>query len=83
VADADIAITATVRARELRHAEAPRTETRITGTALADSLSCDTRSNLERPARAGRTYRDVRIDYRLRVRIDTAAAIGADTTGRP
>ena len=77
LADADIAIVAEVRARSVRHREAPRTSVTFPGASPADSASCDTRRNLERPVRAGRTYRDVEVRYRAMMRIDTAAVLRA------
>ena len=90
-AEADIAFDATVRIESLEHREAPRTRASFPGETPADTLSCDARRNLERPVRAGRTYRDVQLDYRLRVRLDTAAVLRAvdsaaavpDTARRP
>jgi hypothetical protein len=91
-AEADIAFDATVRIESLEHRERPRTRVAFPGETPADTLSCDARRNLERPVRAGRTYRDVQLDYRLRVRLDTAAVLRAiadsaaavpDTARRP
>lgn len=91
-ADAVIAIDATVRAEALEHRVEPRASVRFSGDTPADTLSCSERRNLDRPVRAGRTYRDVQIDYHLRVRLDTAAVFRAvadsvaavrDTARRP
>ena len=87
--NADIAIIATVEIDELRVVEAPRAATEFPARTVA--VECDERRNLERPVRAGRTYRDVRIDYRLMTRVDSAAVLRAladsvaarDTTRRP
>jgi hypothetical protein len=91
VANADIAIVATVRARSLEHREQPRSRVDFPGAGARDTLSCDTRTNLERPVRAGRTYRDVEVRYRATVRLDTAAVLrmvdsvtaARDTARRP
>jgi hypothetical protein len=88
--DADLEITATVRARSLEHRVPPRADVSFPGT-TGDTLSCDTRRNLERPVRAGRTYRDVEVRYRMSVRLDTAlarlmgdsVAAGRDTARSP
>ncbi|HEU4451600.1 MAG TPA: hypothetical protein VFR81_01030 [Longimicrobium sp.] len=74
VRNADVAIVATVRARSLEHREPPRTRVGFPGEGARDTLSCDTRTNLERPVRARRTYRDVEVRYRATVRLDTALA---------
>jgi len=89
VCQADVAIVATVRAEELRHAQAPRSSVAFPGAGARDTLSCDTRRNLDRPVRAGRTYRDVEVRYRLMVRLDSlqvvadSAAAARDTARRP
>lgn len=62
---ADVAIVATVRAREVRVREQARASLTPTGDAVR-GVSCDDRRNLPRPARPG-TYRDVQVDYRLLV----------------
>lgn len=77
LADADIAIVAEVRARSVQHREAPRAGVSFPAGTPADTVSCDTRRNLERPVRAGRTYRDVEVRYRAMFRIDTAAVLRA------
>jgi hypothetical protein len=71
---ADIVVEATVQAREVRFREAPRGSVKFPGAGARDTLSCDVRANLDRPVRPGRTYRNVRVDYRLMVRLDSAAA---------
>jgi hypothetical protein len=86
-----VAIVATVRARSLEHREQPRSRVGFPGAGARDTLSCDTRTNLERPVRAGRTYRDVEVRYRATVRLDTAAVLrmvdsvtaARDTARRP
>lgn len=86
--NADVAILATVRIDELRVEEAPRTTTELPSGPPAHIVECDERVNLERPVRAGRTYRNVEIRYRLMTRVDTAAAratvdSAAEAAGRP
>jgi len=91
VRNADVAVVATVRARSLEHHAQPRSRVGFPGAGARDTLSCDTRSNLERPVRAGRTYRDVEVRYRATVRLDTAAVMrmvdsataARDTARRP
>ena len=63
--DADITITARVRARRLRFGEVPQTSTEFTGTPGHDSASGSDRANL--PDRVGKdvTYRHVQVDYWL------------------
>lgn len=77
LAEADIAIVAEARARSVQHREAPRTSVSFPTGTPADTVSCDTRRNLDRPVRAGRTYRDVEVRYRAMMRIDTAAVLRA------
>ncbi|HEX2206022.1 MAG TPA: hypothetical protein VHG91_22090 [Longimicrobium sp.] len=77
LADADIAIVTTVRARSVQHREAPRADVSFPGATPADTVECDTRRNLDRPVRARRTYRDVEVRYRAMTRIDTAAVLRA------
>jgi hypothetical protein len=63
--DADITVTATVRARRLRFGEVPRTSTEFTGTPAHESASGSDRVNLPRRAENDVTYRRIRVDYRL------------------
>ena len=74
-----IAIDATVRAKEVQFREAPRTGVRLSGTPGTGTLSCTQRTNLPRPVRAGETYRDVEVRWRLRATTDTARLPGADS----
>jgi hypothetical protein len=91
VGNADVAIVATVRARSLEHRTQPKSRVDFPGAGVRDTLSCDKRTNLDRPVRAGRTYRDVEVRYRATVRLDTAAVLrmvdsvtaARDTARRP
>lgn len=62
---ADIAFTATVRARELRFGAVPRTATKFSGTPSHDSGSGSERVNLPERVQNDVIYRDVRVDYWL------------------
>jgi hypothetical protein len=62
---ADIALTATVKADELRFAEAPRTHVEFTGYPDHESGSGSDRTNLPDRVEEGVTYRHVRVDYVL------------------
>ena len=79
--DADILVRATVRAREVRHNEAPRASVSFPGEGARDTVSCTVRTNLPRPVVPGRTYRDVTVRLLVRTQLDTAAA-RADTAAR-
>jgi hypothetical protein len=72
-ADADILVSATVRARELRHAETPRASVSFPGAGARDTVRCTVRTNLPRPVQPGRTYRDVTVKVLVRTSFDTAA----------
>ena len=63
--NADITITARVRARWLRFAEVPQTKTEFTGTPGHESASGSNRANLPERVEKDITYRQVRVDYWL------------------
>jgi hypothetical protein len=80
--DAAIAVAATVRAREVRFADEPRTLVSVRGDSAARA-SCDVRRGLPRPVRAGETYRDVEVRWRLAVPLDSAGAPADSLRPRP
>ena len=61
----DIAFTATVQAREIRWDEVPDVRVTFTGPPGFESVSESDRVGLPDRVRAGVTYRNVRVDYRL------------------
>ncbi|GAA4851438.1 hypothetical protein GCM10025787_38370 [Saccharopolyspora rosea] len=63
-----ISFDATVRARRLRFHEQPRTRVEFFG-ATAHESSSD-RTGLPDRVQAATTYRDVRVDYRLKAALD-------------
>lgn len=63
--NADITLTASVRARRLRFGEKPRTRTEFSGTPGHESASGSDRVNLPQRVDKDVTYRCVRVDYRL------------------
>ncbi|MGH8868295.1 MAG: hypothetical protein ACRDYU_09895 [Actinomycetes bacterium] len=66
---ADVELTATVRARELRFEEAPETRVEFTGEPGHESANGSDRANLPEHVEPWVTYRDVRVDYRLAARV--------------
>lgn len=66
---ADIAFTAEVRARQLRFREAPETRTEFTGAPAYESATDSDRVNLPQRVEKDITYRDVRVDYQLAVKV--------------
>lgn len=61
----DISFTSRVRARTVRFHEPPRVEVWFSGSAGFRSMDATEREGLPKPVRAHRTYRNVRVDYRL------------------
>jgi hypothetical protein len=66
---ADIELTASVEADEIRFREPPETEVRFFGEPGHESASGSDRLNLPDKVEPGVTYRDVRVDYRLASRL--------------
>lgn len=66
---ADIELTASIRADELRFKEVPETDVSFTGDPGHRSTSGAERENLPEKVDPGVTYRDVRVDYRLATRL--------------
>ncbi|GAA3228019.1 hypothetical protein [Nonomuraea helvata] len=62
---ADIELTATVEADELRFGEVPRTRVDFTGSPERESSSGSDRANLPDRVEKDVTYRHVRVDYAL------------------
>ncbi len=65
VADADLAITARVTARELRFEKVPNTKVEFTGKPRRQTLWQTERENLPGEVRPGVTYRDIGIRLRI------------------
>jgi hypothetical protein len=63
--EADLAITANVRARELRFEEVPNASVEFTGRPRRETVWEAERQNLPRPVRPGETYRDIGIRLRI------------------
>ncbi|WP_433503719.1 hypothetical protein ACQP04_29090 [Pseudonocardia halophobica] len=61
----DISFTATVQAQQMRWDEVPDVHVTFTGSPGFESVSESDRINLPDSVRAGETYRNVRVDYRL------------------
>jgi hypothetical protein len=63
--NADITVTARVRARRLRFAEVPQVSTEFTETPGHESASGSDRANLPERVESDVTYHDVQVDYWL------------------
>ena len=63
--DADLAIEANVRARELRFETVPNASVEFTGKPRRETVWEAERENLPRPVRPGETYRDIGIRLRI------------------
>lgn len=61
----DIALTARVKAKQLRLGEVPQTSSEFTGTPGHQSSSGSDRANLPKRVEKDTTYRHVRVDYWL------------------
>jgi hypothetical protein len=70
---ADIELTASIEADELRFDEPPETEVRFFGEPGHESASGSDRTNLPDKVEAGVRYRNVRVDYRLAGRLTAPA----------
>jgi hypothetical protein len=85
--NADITVTARVRARRLRFTEVPQTSTKFTGTPGHESASGSDRANLPERVERGVTYHDVWVDYwlaaALRYPAEAAARSVSQTTDGP
>ena len=66
---ADITFTAEVRAQQLRFGEMPETRTEFTGAPAYESATDSDRVNLPQRVEKDVTYRDVRVHYRLAVKV--------------
>jgi hypothetical protein len=67
--ESDIVFTAEVRARQLRFREAPETRIEFTGAPAYESATDSDRVNLPQRVEKDVTYRDVRVDYQLDVKV--------------
>ncbi len=62
---ADVSIAASVSARRLRFRHRPSIETSFPGRGERTTSSSSSRENLPEEVETGRTYRDVRVDWRI------------------
>jgi hypothetical protein len=85
--NADITVTARVRARQLRFTEVPQTRTKFTGTPGHGSASGSDRANLPGRVEEDVTYHDVWVDYwlaaALRYPAEAAGQSVSQTTDGP
>jgi hypothetical protein len=81
--NADITVTARVRARQLRFGEVPQTSTGFTGAPGHESASGSDRANLPERVEKDITYRDVRVDYRLAAALRYPAEPAAQPVAAP
>jgi len=72
--NADITVTARVRARQLRFGEVPQISTEFTGTPGHESASGSDRANLPERVEEDMTYRHVQVDYWLAAALPYPAA---------
>lgn len=78
---ADVRISASVRARELRFEGEPQVEVRIIGCELPDSLVRVQRRNLPERIEPGVTYRDVEVGVEIRAGLSAECLEAAEGTG--
>jgi hypothetical protein len=81
--NADITVTARLRARRLRFGEVPQTSTEFTGTPGHESASGSDRVNLPERVAKDITYRHVRVDYRLAAALRFPAEAAAQSVTTP
>jgi hypothetical protein len=81
--NADIIVTATVRARRLCFGEVPQTSTEFTGTPEHESASGSDRANLPERVEKNVTYRHVRVDYWLAAALRYPAEAAAQSETPP
>lgn len=65
----DVEISASMVADELTFGEVPKVRTRTWGDPRHEGTSGSEREGVSRPARAGKTYAEVFVDYRLASRL--------------
>lgn len=80
---ADIELTASVKANQLRFDESPQTEVRFSGQPDHESAAGSDRTNLPERVDPGVTYRDIRVDYRLASRVIWPAEPAGEQRGSP
>ncbi|MFI0357045.1 hypothetical protein [Actinomadura sp. 9N407] len=78
---ADVEITATARADELVFREAPEVDAAHRAEPEGESAAGSTRTNLPDQVRAGTTYRDVRIDFRVAAELPPTLTRGVFASG--
>jgi hypothetical protein len=81
--NADITVTARVRARQLRFGEVPQISTDFTGTPGHESASGSDRANLPERVEKDMTYRHVRVDYWLAAALRYPAEAAAQSVTAP
>jgi hypothetical protein len=71
IAQPDIEMGATVRAKRLRFHGQPETEVRFEGGPEIDCVSGSERENLPETVEPGVTYRDIKVRWRATVKLDS------------
>ena len=82
-ANADITVTARVRARQLRFRELPQSSTEFTGAPEHESASGSDRVNLPERVEKDVCYRDVKVDYWLAAALRYPAEAAAQSATAP
>jgi hypothetical protein len=77
--NADITVTARVRARQLRFGEVPQVSTEFTGTPEHESASGSERANLPERVQKDMTYHQIRVDYWLAAALPYPAKAAAQS----
>ncbi|HEY7767142.1 hypothetical protein [Longimicrobium sp.] len=72
----DVAISASVTARELTFQSSPRASVRLTGCALPDTVRVTERRNLPAPVQPGVVYRDVHVAVEVHAWVDAECLLG-------
>lgn len=81
--NADITVTARVRARQLRFGEVPQSSTEFTGAPGHESASGSDRANLPERVEKDISYRDVQVDYWLAAALRYPAEPAAQSVTAP
>jgi hypothetical protein len=76
IAQPDIEMGATVRAKRLRFHGKPETEVRFDGQPDIDCVSGSERENLPETVEPGVTYRDIRVRWRAAAKLDSKQGDG-------
>lgn len=80
----DVAISASVTARELTFQSSPRARVRLAGCALPDTVRVTERRNLPTPVQPGVVYRDVHVAVEVHAWVDAECLLaGLDVLKQP